>query len=62
MAAVVVDQSLFAVVKSTQWQWLEIYDKKQIIVMFGVLIRLSGKQKAIFLDKSGWAVAMCCSK
>ena len=30
MAVAGVDQSLFAAVKSTQWQWLEIYDENQI--------------------------------
>ena len=37
MAVVAVDQSLFAVVKYTQWQWVEIDDKKQIKLIFGGL-------------------------
>ena len=37
MAVVAVDQSLFAVVKYTQWQWVEIDDEKQIILIFGGL-------------------------
>ena len=37
MAVVAVDQSLFAVVKYTQWQWVEIDNEKQIILIFGGL-------------------------
>ena len=51
MAVVAVDQPFFAVGKSTQWQWLEMYDENRIIVMFGGLHlkKTLWKQKAIFL-------------
>ena len=37
LAFVAVDQPIFAVGKSTRWQWLEIYYANQIMVMFGGL-------------------------
>ena len=60
LAVVAVDQPFFAVVKYTQWQWLEIYDDNQIIVMFGGLHlnKALWKTKNDFLDQSDWAVLL----